>query len=128
MLAEIIISMLLPGAVAGPAGIAAEPDDQDPPVRVSLDENGDYYPGHFAQVDVRTDFDGFLLVLHLDPAGQLRVLFPLEPYDDGFVEVKPKFRKFQIFRRSAHVSGNIVHGNRPARKLHVRFLFQIYAR
>ncbi len=97
MLAEIMISMLLPGAVAGPAGIAAEPDDQDPPVRVSLDENGDYYPGHFAQVDVRTDFDGFLLVLHLDPAGQLRVLFPLEPYDDGFVEGS---KGYEIVNRS----------------------------
>ena len=86
MLAEVIITMLLPVAGAGPAGPAADPDVQDPPVRVSLDENGDYYPGHYAQVDVRTDFDGFLLVLHLDPAGQLRVLFPLEPYDDGFVE------------------------------------------
>ena len=59
---------------------------QDRAVQVSLDEGGDYYPGHDAQVDVRTKYDGFLLVLHLDPQGRLRVLFPLEPFDEAFVD------------------------------------------
>jgi len=59
---------------------------QDQAVRVSLDEGGDYSPGHDAQVDVKTKYDGFLLVLHVDPQGRLRVLFPLEPFDEAFVD------------------------------------------
>ncbi len=59
---------------------------QDRAVQVNLDEGGDYSPGHDAQVDVRTEYDGFLLVLHVDPQGRLRVLFPLEPFDEAFVD------------------------------------------
>jgi hypothetical protein len=62
------------------------PESQDQAVQVRLDEGGDYSPGHDAQVDVRPKYDGFLLVLHVDPQGKLRVLFPLEPFDEAFVE------------------------------------------
>ncbi len=59
---------------------------QDPAIAIRLDRNGEYDPGHDAQVNIQTELDGYLLVIHADPQGRLRVLFPLEPYDDAFVE------------------------------------------
>lgn len=55
------------------------------PVQLSLSQSGRYYPGDAVQVTVRPGADGYLLVLHADPDGRVRVLFPLDPGDDAFV-------------------------------------------
>ena len=67
-------AILLAGALAGAA-----------PVQLSLNQSGRYYPGDAVQVTVRPGADGYLLVLHADPDGRVRVLFPLDPDDDAFV-------------------------------------------
>ncbi len=85
MIATAIVPLLLTAAASVPPN-PPPPSGQDQAVQVRLDKGGDYYPGHDAQVDVRTEYDGFLLVLHVDPQGRLRVLFPLEPFDEAFVE------------------------------------------
>ena len=90
MIAIPVVPLLLIAAVT----IATDPPaarGQDQAVQVRLDEDGDYYPGHDAQVDVRTEYNGFLLVLHVDPQGRLRVLFPLEPFDEAFVEAGKRY-------------------------------------
>jgi len=52
-----------------------------PPVRVTLSAE-DLLPGDRVRVRVRTRSDGYLVVLHADPGGRVRVLFPLDPADD----------------------------------------------
>ncbi|MGH7130003.1 MAG: DUF4384 domain-containing protein, partial [Planctomycetaceae bacterium] len=57
----------------------------DPSVRVWLDEDGRYERGDRARIHVQSDEDGYLVVLHADPQGRVRILFPLDPGDDDFV-------------------------------------------
>ena len=57
-----------------------------PPITVLLNNDGRYLPGEAVRVSVRAEADGYLLVLHADPDGRLRVLFPLDPTDDAYVK------------------------------------------
>ncbi len=84
MLASALMSILVPVALtAAPAlGSAIQ---GDPPIRISLNQGGHYQRGDKARVEVRTDRDGYLVVLHADPEGRVRVLFPLDPNDDNYV-------------------------------------------
>ena len=55
----------------------------DPPaVRVQLNHD-QFRSGDNARVYVETARDGYLIVLHADPQGRVRVLFPLDPSDDA---------------------------------------------
>ena len=77
MLAALLLSL----AAADPAVVAA----QDAPVRITLNNDRRFVRGDRAKVKVEVENDGYLIVLHADPDGQLRVLFPLDPADDNFV-------------------------------------------
>ena len=70
-----------------PLLLAAEPARQidDPAVQVWISNDRRFVTGDRAKVHVRAEDDGYLLVLHVDPDGNLRVLFPLDPGDDNFV-------------------------------------------
>jgi len=65
----------------GPSSLGAN----EPPVRLWLNGDRRFEPGDRARVQVEARDDGYLLVLNYDTDGRLRVLFPLEPRDDGFV-------------------------------------------
>lgn len=67
--------------LVGPAGLAAD----EPPVRLWINGDRRFEPGDAARVQVETRDDGFLLVLNYDTDGRVRVLYPLDPRDDGFV-------------------------------------------
>ncbi len=60
------------------------------PVRVELNHD-QYSAGDKARVYVRSAQDGYLVVLHADPAGRVRVLFPVDPSDDDFIRAGKKF-------------------------------------
>ena len=86
-----ISALLLPLFLAGtPASIGGTPSS-DPPIRLWINNDGRFLPGDHAKIQVRTKDDGYLLVLHADPDGQLRVLFPLDPDDDNFVRGGERF-------------------------------------
>jgi hypothetical protein len=71
-------------ATTAPAQPAANPlavRSRTPPIRVTLSEE-DLVPGDRVRVLVRPRAEGYLVVLHADPAGRVRVLFPLDPGDD----------------------------------------------
>ena len=56
---------------------------QDP---VSVKLNHDQFArGDRARVYIQTAQDGYVIVLHADPAGRVRVLFPADPGEDDFV-------------------------------------------
>jgi hypothetical protein len=80
MFATVLLSLLAP--VPAPAFAVAP---QDPPVRIELNNDRQFVRGEHGKVKIRTDDDGFLVVLHADPDGRVRVLFPLDPDDDNYV-------------------------------------------
>ncbi|HET7111966.1 MAG TPA: DUF4384 domain-containing protein [Gemmatimonadales bacterium] len=80
MFATVLLSLLVP---APAPAITLAP--QDPPVRIELNNDRQFVRGEHGKVKIRTDDDGFLVVLHADPDGRVRVLFPLDPDDDNYV-------------------------------------------
>jgi hypothetical protein len=60
------------------------------PVRVQINHD-EFSAGDRARVYVQSSEDGHLVVLHADPAGRVRVLFPVDPTDDDFVRAGKKF-------------------------------------
>lgn len=77
------------GAGGVPGELAAR--TADPPVRLWLNPSYGWTRGDRVEVDVRAAADGYLLVLHADPAGRVRVLFPLDPFEDHFVRGGRKY-------------------------------------
>jgi hypothetical protein len=66
------------------------------PVTVQLNHD-QFAIGDHARVYVESDQDGHLVVLHADPEGRIRVLFPLDPSDDDFIRGG---RRFEIRGRA----------------------------
>ena len=64
--------------------IAQAPPDGPSPVTVKLNHE-QFSRGEHGRVYVQTARDGYLVVLHADPEGRVRLLFPLDPTDDAFV-------------------------------------------
>ena len=78
--------LLLPFLLAADSG-SAHPSaaaHDDPPIQLWLSNDGRFLPGDHAKVEVRTEEDGYLLILQVDPEGYLRVLFPVDPDKDNF--------------------------------------------
>lgn len=97
-------ALLLPLLVStAPAQPAAAVKD-DPPIQIWINNDRRFFPGDRAKVQVRTDDDGYLVVLHADPDGNLRVLFPLDPRDDNFVRGG---RKYEIRGRGNRASFDV---------------------
>jgi hypothetical protein len=88
-----ISALLLPLLFTGEPGFfqpGAAPSD-DPPIQLWISSDRRFLPGEHAKVQVRTEDDGYLLVIHADPEGYLRVLFPLDPDKDNFVRGGKKY-------------------------------------
>jgi hypothetical protein len=58
--------------------------DGPAPITVKLNHE-QFSRGDHARAYAQTAQDGYLVVLHADPEGRVRVLFPLDPTDDAFV-------------------------------------------
>jgi hypothetical protein len=87
-----ISALLLPLVLAADsAGARAGELREDPPIQIWINNDRRFFPGERAKVQVRTEDDGYLLVLHADPDGYLRVLFPLDPDKDNFVRGGKKY-------------------------------------
>jgi hypothetical protein len=95
--------LLLPLLLAGsPPGAAAQAvGGDDPAIQIWISSDRRFLPGEKAKVQVRTREDGYLLVVHADPDGHLRVLFPIDPKDDNFVRGG---RKYEIRGRAGRES------------------------
>jgi hypothetical protein len=88
-----ISTLLLPLVVAADSGLqpAAAQLHDDPPIQIWISNDRRFLPGEDAEVQVRTEEDGYLLVFHVDPDGYLRVLFPVDPDRDNFVRGGKKY-------------------------------------
>jgi hypothetical protein len=85
------LTLLLPFLVASGPGQPAVANAGDPPIRIWINNDGRFLRGDRAKVHVRTEDDGYLIVLNADADGHLRVLFPLDPRDDNFVRGGKKY-------------------------------------
>lgn len=74
--------MLVPTLLVAAAVLAAPADD---PIRIQLSDGARYVSGDPGRVRITAREDGYLLVLQADPAGAVRVLFPVDPADDAYV-------------------------------------------
>jgi hypothetical protein len=86
MISALLLPLLLSGVSADPV---VTPQD-DPPIQLWINERR-FLPGDRAKVQVRTEYDGYLIVLHVDPEGRLRMLFPIDPDKDNFVRGGKKY-------------------------------------
>jgi hypothetical protein len=75
-----VVTAGTPTPAPAPAATVAEPA-----IRVTLDHQN-YNRGDRARVTVRVRDDGYVVVLHEDPSGHVRVLFPVDPGDDNFLK------------------------------------------
>ena len=87
MISALLLPLLFSGAPAQPAAATRD----DPPIRLWISNDRRFLPGDRAKVQVRTEYDGYLIVFHVDPEGRLRVLFPLDPDKDNFVRGDKKY-------------------------------------
>ncbi|MEO8089267.1 MAG: DUF4384 domain-containing protein [Gemmatimonadales bacterium] len=87
MITALLLPLLFSGSPAQPAAATRD----DPPIRLWISNDRRFLPGDRAKVQVRTEDDGYLIVLHVDPEGRLRVLFPLDPDKDNFVRGGKKY-------------------------------------
>src|SRR5881409_854781 len=78
-----LIASLLGAAPVAPAALAAQQDD--PPVKLWLNQDNYFLRGDKARVNVRVAEDGYVVVLRADTDGRVRVLFPLDPSADAFL-------------------------------------------
>ena len=86
-----ISALLLPLLFSDVSAKTAGTPQDDPPIQVWISNDRRFLPGDRAKVQVRTDYDGYLIVLHVDPEGRLRVLFPVDPDKDNFVRSGKKY-------------------------------------
>jgi hypothetical protein len=89
MNAAVLLPLLLAAAPADPVVLPKDADfflEADHPQRVQLwlDEY-ELIRGQRARAFVRAQEDGYLLVLHADAAGRVRILFPLDPHASEYV-------------------------------------------
>src|SRR6476659_6465900 len=87
-----ITALLLPLlALGGPREAVRSVGGDDPAIQIWISNDRRFLPGDGAKVQVRTREDGYLLVFHTDPDGNLRVLFPLDPGNDDFIRGGTKY-------------------------------------
>jgi uncharacterized membrane protein YgcG len=101
MITALLLPLLVAGAPADAGRASVRAAGDDPAIQIWINNDRRFLPGDRAKVEVRAREDGYLLVLHVDPDGHLRVLFPLDPRDDDFVRGG---RKYEIRGRGGRES------------------------
>lgn len=76
------------------------------PIELWMSGDRRFREGERARVQVETEVDGFLFVLHSDTEGRVSVLFPLDPADDAFVRAGRRYEvRATETSRDAFVAG-----------------------
>jgi hypothetical protein len=86
MLATLLLNLLVGTPSLNPATPIRDPGFGRPRVEVWTNRGDDpYHTGQGARVFLRADRDAYVTIFRVDTDGRVRVLFPLEPWEDGFV-------------------------------------------
>lgn len=103
MLATLLLTMLTGAPFPDPATPLRDPGFGRPRVEVWTNRGDDpYHTGQGARVFLRADGDAYVTVFRVDTDGRVRVLFPREPWEDGFVRGG---REFEVQGRSEDAFG-----------------------
>jgi hypothetical protein len=102
----LLLPLLLAAAPGKPAATAAPV----PPIQIWINNDRRFFPGDQGKVQVQTLEDGYLVVLHVDPDGHLRVVFPVDPTADNFIRGGKKYEirgrggraTFDVDNRTGH--------------------------
>ncbi|PYO90693.1 MAG: hypothetical protein DMD58_06460 [Gemmatimonadetes bacterium] len=98
------------------------------PVTVRLNHD-QFTAGDHARVYVQTEQDGYLVVLHAEAEGRVRVLYPLDPSDDDFVRGGKKLEvRGRADRDAFQIEGNEGSGTVLAAVAPDAFAFGAFAR
>jgi uncharacterized protein DUF4384 len=98
------------------------------PVTVRLNHD-QFTAGDHARVYVESAQDGYLVVLHADAEGRIRVLFPLDPTDDDFIRGGKKFEvRGRSDRDAFQIESNVGSGTVLAAVSPDAFKFDDYIR
>jgi hypothetical protein len=103
-------ALLLPLLLAAAPGKPAATSPTVPAIQIWLNNDRRFFPGDQGRVQVQTLEDGYLVVLHVDPDGHLRVVFPVDPTDDNFIKGGKKYEvrgragreTFDVDNRTGH--------------------------
>ncbi|HYC31712.1 MAG TPA: DUF4384 domain-containing protein, partial [Gemmatimonadales bacterium] len=114
--------LLLPLLLA----VAPVGQNDDPAVQLWINNDRRFVPGDQARVHVRAKDDGYLVVLHSDADGNLRVLFPLDPGDDNFVRGGKRYEIHDRGGREAFQADRTGHGTVYAAVSRAPFRYEGY--
>ena len=90
MLATLLLPLALNAAAISPS-VPSPARGENPPVKIWLSSDGDYLYGQKGKAYAKTVEDGFLVVLHADTHGRVRVLFPVDPGNDQAIKGGKKY-------------------------------------
>jgi hypothetical protein len=80
----LVVAAIAAGLAVLPAAAQTSDHDASVPVRLTLSQRW-YVPGDYGRVWVRLASDAYLIVLHAEPDGHVRIVFPLDPSDNAYV-------------------------------------------
>jgi hypothetical protein len=86
MLATLLLTVFAGSSTPVPATPSRHPGFDRPRVEVWTNAGDNpYHTGQSARVFMRADRDAYVTIFRVDTDGRVRVLFPLEPWEDGYV-------------------------------------------
>lgn len=92
MLATLLLTVLAGSSLPARATPVRYPGFDRPRVEVWTNRGDDpYHTGQGARVFLRADRDAYVTIFRVDTDGRVRVLFPLEPWEDGYVQGEHEF-------------------------------------
>ncbi|MEJ2239064.1 MAG: DUF4384 domain-containing protein [Gemmatimonadales bacterium] len=113
MLSVALLSLLVPTAATASLPAAAALTQQDNlPVTIWLNKRNAQL-GDRVRAYARTNADGYLVVLHAEPDGRVRVLFPVDPGQDNFVRAGSDYEIHGRGSREAFRRVRAVFAGRP---------------
>lgn len=107
MIATLLLALVAPLAPA-PPGVGGAWFSGDALIRIWADRTHGLRPGDRVKLYVRAETDGYLLVLHAEPSGRVRIVFPLDPFEDNYMRGGTSYElrsrggreTFEVFDRS----------------------------
>jgi len=91
MLTTIVIAALTVTAPGDAPDLRTRSAVADPYIEVWMNEDELFRRGDRARIYFRTDVDAYVTLFRVDTDGRVRVLFPLDPWDDNFTRGGQKY-------------------------------------
>ncbi len=109
MIATLLLALATPLSPTAPADWGSW-FSGDSPIEIWASKTHGLRHGERVRLYARSERDGYLVVLHAEPSGRVRVLFPLDPLEDNYMRGGTSYElrgrggreAFEIFDRSGY--------------------------